>query len=122
MLKHNLELRRLARWALLALLGWSALVGYSLHATLRNEEDIALALARNTARANFFKDQAFRLWASEKGGLYAVVDEHTRPVSFLAHVPHRDIRADNGQALTLLNPASMLREMMDGRRAALAER
>jgi len=113
MLKHNLELRRLARWALLALLGWSALVGYSLHATLRNEEDIALALARNTARANFFKDQAFRLWASEKGGLYAVVDEHTRPVSFLAHVPHRDIRADNGQALTLLNPASMLREMMD---------
>lgn len=95
------------------LAGWTGLIGYSLYATLGSENEGALAMATNTARANFFKDQAFRFWASSKGGLYAVVDDHTQPVPYMAHVPDRDLRAGDGRLLTLMNPASMLREMMD---------
>lgn len=113
MLSFNREAKRLTRLTLLVAMGWSALIGYSLYTTLRSEEEGALAMATNTARANFFKDQAFRLWASQKGGLYAVVDEHTQPVPYMAHVPGRDIKSVDGRQLTLMNPASMLREMMD---------
>jgi hypothetical protein len=113
MLKSEFEVKRLARWALLSLSVWTAVVGYSLYFTIQMERESAMAMARNTARANFFKDQAFRLWASEKGGLYVVVDENNRPVPFMSHVPDRDIEATGGRRLTLMNPASMLREMMD---------
>lgn len=110
---HNEHLKRLARWVLIMAFAWSAVVGYSLYSDVQNERDGALALARNTARDNFFKDQAFRLWASSKGGLYALVDEHTQPVPFMSHVVDRDIKTVDGRHLTLMNPASMLREMMD---------
>jgi PAS domain S-box-containing protein len=113
MRKSNPELKRLARWAFISLALWTAVVGYSLYSTILTERDGAMTLARNAARDNFFKDQAFRLWASEKGGLYVVVDERNRPLPYMSHVPGRDIQTADGRQLTLMNPASMLREMMD---------
>ena len=107
------ELKRLTRWALITVLGWTLLIGGSLISTIRNEESVALTLARNTARANFLKDQAFRLWASRKGGLYAPVKANTQPSPYMAHLAERDIETRGGDRFTLLNPATMLREMME---------
>lgn len=107
------ELRRLAFKAMIAALLWTLLVGLSLYTNLSDEEEGATALALNTARANFMKDQAFRQWASHKGGLYTLVDDKTRPVPFMSHVPDRDIVTGDGRMLTLLNPNTILREIAE---------
>ena len=41
------------------------------------------------------------------------ITETQKSVPWLAHVPGRDITTTDGRQLTLLNPASMLRQMMD---------
>jgi len=70
-------------------------------------------MAKTEARANFNKDQAFRFWASKHGGVYVPIDSRTPSNSFLSHVPERDITTESGKALTLMNPAYMLRQMME---------
>lgn len=70
-------------------------------------------MAIKEARAHFNKDQAFRLWASSHGGIYVPVTERTSPSPFLEHVPERDIQTPGGKSLTLMNPALMIRQVMD---------
>lgn len=103
------------RVTLLALVLWTSLAVGSLAWNWQREQSAAMELAQNTARANFFKDQAFRFWASEKGGVYVEVGKNkkTEPNPYLAHLPDRDITSTDGKRLTLMNPAFMLREMMD---------
>jgi signal transduction histidine kinase len=67
--------------------------------------------ATREARANFNKDQAFRFWASGHGGVYVPVTPTTPPNSRLSHVPERDIVTPSGKALTLMNPAYMVRQL-----------
>lgn len=92
---------------------WTAIVGASLIWNASEVMQQAHKLAMNTARASFFKDQAFRFWASKKGGMYVTVSADTRPSPYLAHVPERDVVTAGGRQLTLMNPASMLRQMMN---------
>lgn len=70
-------------------------------------------LARQEAHANFNKDLAFRVWATGHGGAYVPVSERTQPSPYLAHIPERDLITPSGRRLTLMNPAYMLREMME---------
>ncbi len=76
-------------------------------------DDQAIRMAYKEAVANFNKDQAFRIWATGHGGVYVPVTEDTQPSPYLAHIPERDITTPSGRALTLMNPAYMLRQMMD---------
>ncbi len=101
------------RYTLLAITLWLATVALSLWASIRSEEAQSLALATNTARASFDKDQAYRRWASRHGGVYVPPDAHTPPNPYLSHVPKRDLTSTEGDALTLMNPAYMLRQMME---------
>lgn len=70
-------------------------------------------MAMKEARANFDKDQALRLWATSHGGVYVPVSEDTPPNPHLSHLPYRDIPTPEGKTLTLMNPAYMLRQVMD---------
>ena len=70
-------------------------------------------LVRAEARAHFLKDQAFRLWSAGHGGVYVPPTEHTPPNPYLSHIPDRDVQTTTGKQLTLLNPAYMLRQMME---------
>jgi len=65
------------------------------------------------ARAHFNKDQAFRFWASSHGGVYVPVSDQVTPNPFLSHLPERDIRTPAGKSLTLMNPAYMIRQIME---------
>ncbi len=76
--------------------------------SLRNQE-----LAKREALVHFNKDLAARLWASSHGGVYVPATEKTPPNPFLSHVPDRDLKTSGGKALTLMNPAYMIRQMMD---------
>jgi PAS domain S-box-containing protein len=72
-------------------------------------EEFAIA----EARAYFNKDQATRLWAASHGGVYVPVSTSTPPNPFLIHVPEREIYSPSGRVLTLMNPAYMIRQIME---------
>lgn len=92
---------------------WSVAIAASLIWNIVHEYSDAHEMALTTARANFFKDQSLRLWASQKGGVYVTPSARTQPSPYLAHLPDRDLIATNGHKLTLMNPNFMMREVME---------
>jgi diguanylate cyclase (GGDEF)-like protein len=92
---------------------WSLLILALYLSGIRKEDASMQALAHKEAVANFHKDQAFRIWGTKHGGVYVPVSEHTQPNSYLAHIPERDLTTPAGHHLTLMNPAYMLRQMME---------
>jgi len=100
-------------YALVSALCWTLAIGLSLawNANKINSEHRQLAILE--ARANFNKDQAFRHWATRHGGVYVPVTEHTPPNPNLSHIPERDIATPSGRKLTLMNPAYMMRQLME---------
>lgn len=97
----------------LSILLWSAIVAGSLVWNLHKTTEEFHALALNEAIAMFNKDQGFRLWGTRHGGVYVPVTEDTPPSPYLEHVPERDIVTPSGKELTLLNPAYMVRQLME---------
>jgi len=70
-------------------------------------------MIRKEAYANFNKDQALRFWSTMHGGVYVPITDKTPPNPYLSHVKDRDIKTPSGKALTLMNPAYMLRQTME---------
>ena len=101
------------KFALTVALLWTAVVGGLLAWDERIERRHADELAKKEARSNFNKDLAFRMWATRHGGVYVPVDARTPPNPGLAHIPERDIETPSGRKLTLMNPAFIMRQMMD---------
>jgi diguanylate cyclase (GGDEF)-like protein len=95
------------------ILCWTLLILTLYLSGIRNEDANMQELAHKEAVANFHKDQAFRIWGTKHGGVYVPVSEHTKPNPYLAHIPERDLTTPTGRPLTLMNPAYMLRQMMD---------
>ncbi len=78
---------------------------------IENLERQATNMATEEARANWNKDQAFRRWATLRGGVYVKPDEGTPPNPYLAHLPRRDVETTDGVKLTLMNPAYMMNQI-----------
>ncbi len=91
---------------------WSLILLVSLYANIHQKYETAEKQATLVARANLDRDKAVRQWVSGRGGVYAKISELTQPSPYLAHIPTRDIHTPLGE-MTLLNPAYMLRLMMD---------
>ena len=107
-------MKRLLSLRFLTLFGWSLAIVSSLVMSAYNQTDFNYKIAVDVANANFDKDQAFRQWASSHGGVYVPIDENRTPSSpYLSHIPERDIVTPSGKKLTLMNPAYMLRQMID---------
>jgi signal transduction histidine kinase len=105
----------LSAWrpTVLVLVAWTVVIGGSLAWNLYNGHHQTREMATKEARAHFDKDQAFRFWATRHGGVYVPADERTPPNPNLRHIPERDIETPSGKKLTLMNPAYMLRQMMN---------
>ncbi|MBF0189140.1 MAG: EAL domain-containing protein [Magnetococcales bacterium] len=101
------------RWLMIATLVWTFILAVSLFWNIQHQKEQTQQMAINTARANFNKDQAYRLWATEHGGVYVEPTERTPPSPWMAHIPDRDVETLEGKKLTLMNPAYMLRQMME---------
>jgi len=106
------RLTQLFRYALLAGIVWTFLIAGSLVWNIQEGKQQTQALVAIAARSHFNKDQAFRYWATRHGGVYVPIDERTPPNPYLEHVPLRDIET-SGRSLTLMNPAYMLRQVME---------
>jgi len=103
----------LASLTLLACAGWTLILSASLIWNLHNAERQAMDMAYAEARANLNKDMSMRRWATDHGGVYVPITPTQPSVPWLSHVPGRDVTTTDGRQLTLLNPASILRQTMD---------
>ncbi len=92
---------------------WTLVVGASLTWTLLVYQREQMNTAYAEARANLNKDITVRRWATDHGGVYVPLTEQQKSVPFLNHVPGRDVETTDGKQLTLLNPASIVRQIMD---------
>ncbi|RJP83426.1 MAG: DUF3365 domain-containing protein [Desulfobacteraceae bacterium] len=92
---------------------WTTIISLSLAWNIYQIKQTSKILATEEARSHFNKDQAFRFWATNHGGVYVPIDNRTQPSLYLNNVPERDITTPSGKKLTLMNPAYMLRQMMD---------
>lgn len=93
-------------------IAWTIIIGAFLFLGIFQIQRIQQEMVKNEARANFNKDQALRLWATTHGGVYVPITEGTPQNPYLSHVKDRDIKTPDGKALTLMNPAYMLRQTM----------
>ena len=91
----------------------SIVIATSLTWNLRKNSEEIRNMAENIAQASFLKDQAFRFWATPHGGVYVPATDRTPPNPYLEHITDRDIEKPDGTKLTLMNPAYMLRQMME---------
>jgi len=101
------------RYILLGALMWSVMVIISLSWNIYNDIETTNKLVLNEARALFNKDKAFRFWGASHGGVYVPITRKTPPNPYLSHIKDRDINTTDGKELTLMNPAYMVRQMME---------
>lgn len=104
--------KRIRRSGLLVVAAWTLVVAASLLWGVMHEFQSAREMASKVARSHLDKDKAFRQWVSARGGLYAPISELTQPNPYMRHVANQDIRTPVGP-MTLLNPAHILRLLMD---------
>ncbi|MBF0422254.1 MAG: DUF3365 domain-containing protein [Magnetococcales bacterium] len=103
----------MTRHLVIGILIWTLIVGISLLWNVKREYDQYRHLAIKEAQSNYNKDISFRIWGSSHGGVYVPVTDRTPPNPALAHIPERDITTPSGRQLTLMNPAYMLRQIME---------
>jgi signal transduction histidine kinase len=101
------------RYLVAGILVWTLLCSSFALWAARQSVSSARDLARVEARAYFDKNQAIREWAAGHGGVYVPPTETTPSNPHLAHIPDRDVETKEGKRLTLLNPAYMLRELVE---------
>ena len=92
---------------------WTFVVIGSLAWALYQDQSQHMAAAYKEAQANLDKDLTLRRWATDHGGVYVPITETQKSVPWLDHVPGRDVTTSDGRTLTLLNPATVVRQMMD---------
>lgn len=109
--KKNSE--ALYRYTAAAVIVWTIIIAGSLIWNIIRERQDTQELAKMEARIHFNKDQAFRLWTASHGGVYVEPSGITPPNPYLGHIAERDIKTVGGKSLTLVNPAYMLRQVME---------
>lgn len=104
--------RLVLRLTLLVTFVWSAILVASLLWDIQNAKEQLMEMAYAEARTSLNKDMTFRRWATLHGGVYVPVTDTQKSVPWLAHVTERDVTTTTGKALTLLNPATIMRQVM----------
>mgnify|MGYP001561143843 CR=1 FL=1 len=92
---------------------WTVTIVFFLIWDISTANRVAREIAIAEAKANFNKDRAFRKWAASHGGVYVPATERTPPNPNLSHISERDITTPSGRKLTLMNPAYMVRQVMN---------
>ncbi len=91
---------------------WSLLNLGALLLQLKHGQQYIEQLAAREARSHFDMDLALRKWAASHGGVYVPANDRTPPSPYLSHIPERDLTTPSGKKLTLMNPAYILRQLM----------
>lgn len=97
--------------AVLAALLWTLLLAASIAWNVYHQRQELLGNARLQAEAYINKDLSFRSWATSHGGVYVRPTEKSPPNPYIK-VPDRDVVTTDGMQLTLINPAYMIRQVL----------
>jgi len=106
-------IKRFTKYVALTILIWTSVISFSLWFNIRSEKQYTDEVVKSAGLANFNKDMSFRLWGTSHGGVYVPPTKKTPPSPWMAHLPDRDITTIKGKKFTLMNPAYMLRQMME---------
>jgi len=98
------------RYFLAVIILWTVILGVSLIWNIYNARQNTLKAARSEASTVFERNIIFRRWSAMHGGVYVAVDAGVQPNPYLADIPERDVVTPSGRTLTLLNPASIMRQ------------
>jgi PAS domain S-box-containing protein len=90
---------------------WTTLVAGSLVSVLQSHRAQMVQFAVSEARTLFARNLALVRWSGRHGGVYVPASGETLPNPRLTHLPERDIATPSGRQLTLMNSASMLRQL-----------
>ena len=91
---------------------WTALIGGLFALEYTSATDHIKHMVMMDAQAAFNKDQSIRRWAADHGGVYIKVRPGVSPSPYMSHLENRDITTPSGEKLTLINPATMLKQIM----------
>jgi len=108
-----LNASRIRLYMIFAAIAWSGLVLWSLTTGYRANEQYIHDIALAEARMALEKDLLYRRWAAGHGGVYVPESSRTAPNPNLSQIPERDIRTPSGRLLTLVDPASMTRQVFE---------
>ncbi len=121
-LSADTNIRILRRYILGLCLFWTltlaALALFNYYDSLHYAKLNVIAQARDT----FNKDLVLRRWVAGHGGVYVPVNGQTPPNPYLKHLSRRDIVTRDGQKLTLMNPAYVMRQVYDADRRQFGQR
>ncbi len=88
------------------------LISFLIHDFIEHK-NYAYELALKEAQVSTKKDLAYRSWISSHGGIYVPITERTPPNLYLSFLTDRDIETTTGKKLTLMNPASIITQIME---------
>lgn len=93
-------------------ISWSILIAALIFFEIKSIDDNTNSNTFNEAQAFFKQILVTRYWNASHGGVYIPVTSETQPNPYL-DVPNRDIVTQDGQNLTLINPAYMTRQIAE---------
>ncbi len=102
--------RRVWWWLPLGL--WALAVLGSLMLQFEQQKQHGMEVATEGLRNMFRMVVLMRSWNAGHGGIYVPVTDQTQPNPYLVH-PRRDLVTQDGQRLTLVNPAFMTRQLAE---------
>lgn len=91
---------------------WTLVVGLLTGWSTDLIEKQMLAIAVQEADTNLNKDQMIREWSTRHGGVYVLESGESAQLPIYEHIPDYIIERDGGADLILVNPASMVRELL----------
>ncbi|QWR77524.1 Tll0287-like domain-containing protein [Candidatus Magnetomonas plexicatena] len=95
------------------LIALSLITALSLSFAIWHERQVTRRLAHHEAMVISNKNISLREWVSKHGGIYVTPDKRTPPNPYLSNLPDRDVITTSGKSLTLMNPAYVLRQLME---------
>ena len=101
---------RLRRYVAALVVFWTIAISIVMTWELLDEVDQVYTEAKSEAWGIWQKEDAIYRWAALRGAIYVPVTNTMLPDPQLAGVPHRDITTPVGRKLTLVSPATVMRQ------------
>lgn len=92
---------------------WTGVIVTSLIWNISLQKQQTIEIAENEAKTVYEKDFLYYRWATGHHGVFVPITEKTKPNPYLRHLPEYKITTASGQALTLVNPEYMIRQVYE---------
>ncbi len=92
---------------------WTVVISTSMIWNIIMQKQQTIEIALNEAKTVYEKDFLYYRWATGHHGVFVPVTDKTTPNPYLRHLPEYKITTAAGQALTLVNPEYMIRQVYE---------